>query len=364
MTIVKHRPYVLSPDDLSKWVQTPTDPNFLFRFRGQTIGFSHGEWTALNGVLDFCHSPNDRTWYSTITDATLHPQGIVWKDNPLRYHERFGETYVCDDDLKNAMGHLTKSDDCLINSIQPHTWSYCHWILEALPKIVLSEKLKLPGRIAINDCRFARQAMDLMGIQSSRVRYVLRDDPPVAAPQITVFNGIPFEEISRDAIETIRDAFDVPSAEGDIGILIDRTDYRESRVRRWTRRALRRPSWTAPRTLLNQGAVLAALRRQIAGLPWMVFSPSTPFDEMVRMFGRAKWIVAPHGAGLANMIFAPRGTRVLELMPSNNPCNFMVLSHCLGNPYRCLPVAPGSNDKDVAFRVAPADISDQIERLT
>jgi len=35
--------------------------------------------------------------------------------------------------------------------------------------------------------------------------------------------------------------------------------------------------------------------------------------EQARLFGGAEWVVAPHGSALANLIFAPPGTRVLEL---------------------------------------------------
>ena len=37
--------------------------------------------------------------------------------------------------------------------------------------------------------------------------------------------------------------------------------------------------------------------------------------EQVRLFREAEWIVAPHGAGLTNLLFAPRSVRVLEIRP-------------------------------------------------
>jgi capsular polysaccharide biosynthesis protein len=36
--------------------------------------------------------------------------------------------------------------------------------------------------------------------------------------------------------------------------------------------------------------------------------------EQLALFGEADWIVAVHGAGLANTLFAPRGTKVLEFI--------------------------------------------------
>jgi hypothetical protein len=40
-------------------------------------------------------------------------------------------------------------------------------------------------------------------------------------------------------------------------------------------------------------------------------------DQCISIFARARWVVAPHGAALANLIFASPGTRVLELLPGS-----------------------------------------------
>ena len=39
-------------------------------------------------------------------------------------------------------------------------------------------------------------------------------------------------------------------------------------------------------------------------------------QEQIDVFSRAEIIVAPHGAGLSNVTFSPRGARVLEMFPS------------------------------------------------
>ncbi|MCX8042508.1 MAG: glycosyltransferase family 61 protein, partial [Desulfobacterota bacterium] len=51
------------------------------------------------------------------------------------------------------------------------------------------------------------------------------------------------------------------------------------------------------------------------------------FTEQVHYFRSAKTIVAPHGGGLTNMVWAER-PRVIELMPQpyNNPCYWLASS--------------------------------------
>ena len=38
-------------------------------------------------------------------------------------------------------------------------------------------------------------------------------------------------------------------------------------------------------------------------------------EAQIRLFANAEWVVAPHGAGLSNLVYAPPGCRVIELMP-------------------------------------------------
>lgn len=58
------------------------------------------------------------------------------------------------------------------------------------------------------------------------------------------------------------------------------------------------------------------------------------FAEQVKTFSEAEMIVAIHGAGLTNMVWAPPGCKVLELMhPSHVKLMYYVLSELLGQPY-------------------------------
>lgn len=62
-----------------------------------------------------------------------------------------------------------------------------------------------------------------------------------------------------------------------------------------------------------------------------------PFREQVTLFAKAEAVVAPHGAGLTNLMFAQPGTFVLELFePSvKSPC-FYILSDCMTHKYHYL----------------------------
>jgi hypothetical protein len=54
----------------------------------------------------------------------------------------------------------------------------------------------------------------------------------------------------------------------------------------------------------------------------------------VRLFARAECVVAPHGAGLSNLVFGER-VSVIELFGARpGPHTFQWLAHSLGSRYR------------------------------
>ena len=71
------------------------------------------------------------------------------------------------------------------------------------------------------------------------------------------------------------------------------------------------------------------MKVRLEALPWV---------EQINAFARAREIVAPHGAGLANLVFCCPGARVVEFFNAAyvNPC-FWRLAALRGLDYR--PVA-------------------------
>jgi capsular polysaccharide biosynthesis protein len=61
------------------------------------------------------------------------------------------------------------------------------------------------------------------------------------------------------------------------------------------------------------------------------------FREQVRLLEEAEYVVGPHGGGLTNLLFAPEGTRVLELLPTTeNTSHYFALSRRLGHQYAAI----------------------------
>lgn len=70
------------------------------------------------------------------------------------------------------------------------------------------------------------------------------------------------------------------------------------------------------RQVVNEEEVRAALR----ALGFVVHTlAARPVHEQVALFAAARVVVSPHGAGLTNLVYAPVGTTVVELLPAAFP---------------------------------------------
>ena len=90
----------------------------------------------------------------------------------------------------------------------------------------------------------------------------------------------------------------------------------------------------AARRLVNEDDLAAQLARQ--GIVPVALERLT-LHQQVALFRSAELIVAPHGAGLANLVFAPPGCRVVEvLMDSYATWCFRNLAGLCGLDYDCV----------------------------
>jgi len=86
------------------------------------------------------------------------------------------------------------------------------------------------------------------------------------------------------------------------------------------------------RNVINEDEVLEAL----SPLGFVAYTLETmSFSDQVRLFSQAEIVVAPHGAGLTNTIFAKK-LIVIELFGSFGTPSYLVLAKGLGFQYACL----------------------------
>lgn len=78
---------------------------------------------------------------------------------------------------------------------------------------------------------------------------------------------------------------------------------------------LKRFSQSGRRTLINSALLERAILDRYGASRVTIFNGTQTLVESMRIFSTATLMVGPHGAGFSNMIFAPAGAVVLEVMP-------------------------------------------------
>ena len=72
------------------------------------------------------------------------------------------------------------------------------------------------------------------------------------------------------------------------------------------------------RSILNHDQFLGNLKSYYNDIEWKVFDKLS-FNETTELFSKAKVIVAPHGAGLTNMLFSSQNITIIEIMNKDDP---------------------------------------------
>ncbi len=223
--------------------------------------------------------------------------------------------------------------------------NYYHWLFDSLPRLCLLQLANFDwpsvDAFLVNEprCRFVEQSLGLLGIPASRVvhcskRWVLSADrllvPPMPTPQEA--------QVAPWVCDFLRQAFIPPdSGKASLRLYLSR---RKSRRRR----------------LANEDAVESL----VVEFGFQIIRPEElSFADQVRLFSQAAVVCAPHGAGFANLVFAPPGTRVLELFhPQHQAANYEAVSR-IGNleHHRLVGEAPYEPGRDLDEHLGPYTIS-------
>jgi capsular polysaccharide biosynthesis protein len=299
-------PLPIGPQRFSARIMRAADRAVLLSRRLEGVLFS------ANGVL------KDYGFLNPLERETLSPSLRAVRGN-----------YLLDEAAWREAPELTGPTVVFYN---PNLQNYFHWLLEAVlplwimaPYLPAGTQLLMPGTITAMQ-NGARPPLDHLGVlQATGLGQLPRIeiDAPICRLQDAIWLHDPIlPKVPAALLQRFRDAVAAlhPPPPG-------------PRTRLYIQREhLRR---VAPNPLFD--AFLTEHCYTTVALDGM-----TP-DAQIKLFQSAESIIAPHGAGLSNLLFCQPGTRVLELSPS---CEFRpffwMIGEKLGLPYAVLPCStPG-----------------------
>jgi capsular polysaccharide biosynthesis protein len=216
--------------------------------------------------------------------------------------------------------------------------NYAHFLTEVLPKLVIVDQLKEFHKIPLlvdnwmHKNHFAlirlfnknyRQIIRVDIPQPVRVKRLIDVSPPAYAPpeyraylehgrvEQTPANVYKFNSSALDLVRRSHPTRKIPrSARGERLFI-----------------ARKSPAYGNGRNLTN----IAQMARGAERLGFEIIEPGsmTP-PEQIAAFRKARFVIAPIGAALANLIFTPKGCRVLCLSPVFEGANYYYFSNLMG----------------------------------
>jgi capsular polysaccharide biosynthesis protein len=207
--------------------------------------------------------------------------------------------------------------------------SYAHWLLDELPRLVsLGVEAGKTPLIAHADADCRRTAFALAQclrpaiVPVRRAHWVAEELVVPALPGWIGRSSPRHAEMIREFVRPLRSA----QAVGGERIYVSRAPARRRRV-------LNEPE--VVRALGDRGFVCVELEH----LTWA---------EQIELFRRAKAVVAPHGAGLANIVFCGEGARIVECFGRDyiNACFWQLAMVCRLDYTAVIPADAGTRPPD------------------
>jgi hypothetical protein len=224
--------------------------------------------------------------------------------------------------------------------------NYFHWIFDILPRINLIETQNISiDRIYVQcSFEFQKRTLNLLGynensiINSDNIKIIRANNLVVSS-----MPGIP-GTVPTWACQFLREKY-IPQISKSKSENINACKIYISRKKAFYRRVINEDK--VEFILKDYGFISVDLNE-------------LDFLEQVKLFQHAKYIVAPHGAGLSNIVFCNHNVKVLELFSPEyiNPC-YWYLSLSVGLKYYYLLGIPGlqNKDKDEKQSIVRSDIN-------
>lgn len=227
--------------------------------------------------------------------------------------------------------------------------SYYHFLVEILPRVELlarcDEFAPIDRWYAPMSARWQRDLLEAFGVPAERI--VDSDAVSHVRGDVLVIPTFP-DDVNRQAPPWVVAYLRKRLLADDVEPIPGRRLY------------VSRGNQPNTRCVRNERDVLEMLKAE--GFS-SVDPASFPLDEEIRMFAEAEWIVAPHGASLANLLFASPAASVVELFaPGYVECSYWKLAGHVGMNYRYL-LGEGHMPRSGRMTRVSSDITVNVDKL-
>lgn len=245
--------------------------------------------------------PGSKEWF-VLDGDTLHADTMA-STSPVTspYCEAVGKTQTV---YRRPDAHISIDEECFLLG---GSGNYYHWLIDYLPRLAAYATHERFGEIKFltnsDPQRFQRESLQLLGIGKDRLIEVPK---ALTRPQEIACKTLYAAPVLLDEMRLLPEGLHwlrttlaaacVPAADKPAGrrLYISRSD-------------------AATRKVINEKEIVQFL----TPLGFDIMVPGKmPLAKQIAAFADATVIVGAHGAGFANMVFAPPGARIVEFMGS------------------------------------------------
>ena len=243
-------------------------------------------------LIKDCYLVNGK--HVLLRDGRLVEQTVV--DQNIEHLQPIKGDLVGAGELREMAGN----DDPIVSIMKAGSANYGHVLVEMLPRLVNVKKLgfRRINLVLPEDAQWARPMLDLASIVLDLQLNYLPCGPLTHVDELTLMSAVS-KHNSRKSL-TVLDLVDAMVRH--VGV---NNKSKDGRVAIW-----RRPS--EKRAVGGDKALLAALQKANYQI---IYPAELSFVDQIHTFASASKIIAPLGAGLTNLVFAPSSCSTFMLDP-------------------------------------------------
>lgn len=221
---------------------------------------------------------------------------------------------------KRFFPKIVRVDEPVVSLVTPRQGAYYHWMFEILPRLQLVEDAGLKySKVFISaHLPFQKKSLELLGI---------RDEHIIDASKV---DAVISKEMIIPSVPCLMDHAPLWTCQ----FLTEKLITNAHQTGQEFKKIYISRSKATRRRILNEHEILNIIEKK--GFK-CVYLEELDFAEQIRLFYHADCIIAPHGAGLSNLVFAKPKTKLLELFSPSyvHPC-FWYIANSVGIDYHYL----------------------------
>lgn len=189
--------------------------------------------------------------------------------------------------------------------------NHSHWLTAHLPKLLWLRNHNLLDKVILPPNRSAamNESISMLGLQPDDF-LIYNENHPLFVKQLTIMDT---DRFRPELLRLVPDAYGVNEVEAP------------------SKRVFISRAKASRRKLINEDEVWSLLEPH--GFQ-RVFMEELSFREQVKLMKETSILIAPHGAGMTNMLFCPPGAQIVEIADLNFPNpNFYAVASAMKHQY-------------------------------